>query len=71
MPTTVEVEGTWLCKLARYMAETDEERRQRLQAALNNESIPIQRIQMALREWGYRIGEESIRRHRKGNCSCL
>lgn len=58
------------CKLARIFADLDEQHQRNLQAALDKESISLERIKVALRGWGYDVSNEMIRKHRNGVCSC-
>lgn len=58
------------CKFARLHATLDDNDRKVLDAAMGDAVFSSVRIASALRAEGHQIAEDSVRRHRTGQCSC-
>ena len=67
------------CKVARLIAalnEVDTERHDRLVSAFVNKGVDGEyrvtaaRITKTMKDWGYTVGLETVRKHRVQECSC-
>jgi hypothetical protein len=58
------------CGLVRFLAELKPEDRKDLEQAMQDETITGSAIQRALRNNGYAISGNMIRRHRRKDCPC-
>lgn len=58
------------CRIREITESLPEEDRAAFIGAINNESINSPAIERALKKNGYSIGSSTIRRHRRGECSC-
>ena len=59
------------CGVHRVLAKLDDADRQALLAALANPDFTASAISTALRAEGHHLLGDSIRRHRRGVCSCV
>jgi len=53
-----------------FRLQLEGEQRETFEAAMADESIGDRSISIVLRRWGYPLGDQVIRRHRRGLCAC-
>jgi hypothetical protein len=58
------------CRYAHVYVSLDADDRGTLDGALDNPGLSTAQLARALRAEGHQIGEDSIRRHRTGDCAC-
>lgn len=59
------------CKVRNILSDLAEADAEILEAAIKNtRAWPANTLQNSLRDLGIHLGQESIRRHRSGTCSC-
>lgn len=58
------------CTVGQLLDSLPDDERPAVAAALDDPSIPYTVLSRALGKAGHKIGAETIRRHRKGDCAC-
>lgn len=58
------------CAMGRILADMTKEDREHTKIALADVTIQSPAIARVLKNRGHTVGNETVRRHRKGSCSC-
>lgn len=58
------------CTVAKLLEQLPSEDREALTRALADPKFQGTQISRALRAEGHRVGDDSVRRHRRGDCAC-